>query len=100
MFVFVISADNIVLFPGSKGRVILVDFGVSKRFPVLEGNQTCGAQTHMSPEKARSLNYDDRSDVWAAICTLFQMMTGKGPWLEEYSHLSSLLYVVSMAKYK
>ncbi len=83
-----LKPGNVMITP--EGRVKLLDFGLAKS---LEGTATRNsisatlAQTHagtvlgtpsyMSPEQARGIALDERSDVWAFGCVLYEMLTGR-----------------------
>ena len=76
------------------GVVKVVDFGLAK---AVEGGSTSGDPTaafilarggdcdgavigtaaYMSPEQARGLGVDKRTDIWAFGCVLFEMLTGR-----------------------
>jgi serine/threonine protein kinase len=72
-----ISPQNIVV--TFSGDVKVVDFGVAKSIQAHEdpGAQLKGKVPYMSPEQAKGLPIDSRSDVFAAGVVLFELTTGK-----------------------
>ncbi len=87
---------NIILFRGSSDRigpgaapsVKVLDFGLGKALAPL-GHDTAlhgltgtspgillGTAAYMSPEQARAEVVDERADIWAFGCVLFEMLTG------------------------
>jgi eukaryotic-like serine/threonine-protein kinase len=75
---------NIKITPG--GAVKVLDFGLGKMTgPQGEHARTMGTIDgavlgtvgYMSPEQARGLPVDKRTDVWAFACVLFEMLTGR-----------------------
>ena len=84
---------NVKLTP--QGRVKLLDFGVAKavrgtdaivdlsRAPATgtEPNtllgQIVGSPSYMSPEQARGLHVDERTDIWSFGCLLYELLAGK-----------------------
>src|SRR5215831_17508844 len=83
---------NVKLTPD--GKVKVLDFGLAKIFEpdqpdvnssqsptVLSGatkpNVLLGTLAYMSPERVRGKNSDERSDVWAFGCVLYELLTGK-----------------------
>jgi eukaryotic-like serine/threonine-protein kinase len=73
------------------GAVKLLDFGIAKSLgaeadllsqPTLTGPATragvvLGTPAYMSPEQVRSAPVDQRTDVWALGCLLYEMLTGR-----------------------
>jgi serine/threonine protein kinase/tetratricopeptide (TPR) repeat protein len=75
------------------GRLLVMDFGLAR---TLEGDgmtQTgaiVGTMEYMSPEQALGKELDQRSDIFALGLILYEMLTGKGPFVAE-SALASLI---------
>jgi serine/threonine-protein kinase len=81
------------------GTVKVLDFGIAKaldpRFltgpgpaalttpAMTEAGFILGTAAYMSPEQARGKFVDQRTDVWAFGCVLFEMLTGKPAFLGE-----------------
>ena len=81
-----------------EGRVKVLDFGLAKAFetdPTLRGNPTMsptltsagtrdgtimGTAAYMSPEQARGLPLDKRTDIWAFGCLLYECLTARSPF--------------------
>ena len=73
------------------GTVKVLDFGISKSIDpqaisgapasltptVTEAGVILGTAAYMSPEQARGRFVDQRTDVWAFGCLLFEMLTGQ-----------------------
>ena len=84
---------NIVLQPvagpaSSDVRAKVLDFGLAKSLttdgaagavvsiPDTSDGRVLGTPEYMSPEQARGLPIDKRTDIWAFGCVLFEMLTG------------------------
>ena len=82
---------NIKLAPG--GKVKVLDFGLAKALTDASGNTTLsnsptlvsgstggviiGTAPYMSPEQARGLEVDARTDIWAFGCVLYELLTSR-----------------------
>jgi len=93
-----LKPSNVALMPN--GTVKVLDFGLAK---VLESQQedagghaatvtdlgppgvTLGTPAYMSPEQARGLPVDKRTDIWAFGCVLFEMLAGQRAFVGETS---------------
>lgn len=77
-----------------QGRVKILDFGLAKAIWGSEADQDlshvgealcavsiaghiAGTPAYMSPEQARGKNVDERTDIWAFGCLLYELVTGK-----------------------
>ncbi|HVJ20505.1 MAG TPA: protein kinase, partial [Polyangiaceae bacterium] len=77
-----VKPPNIFLLSGDRPKVL--DFGVAKIADaanvVTARGVAVGTPRYMSPEQARGINVDGRSDVYAVGLLLFEMITGVGPF--------------------
>ena len=81
----------------SEGTVKVLDFGLAKaasagaatadqtQSPTATAGGTregviLGTAAYMSPEQARGLKVDKRTDIWAFGCVLYEMLTGRLPF--------------------
>jgi serine/threonine-protein kinase len=82
---------NISLSPG--GQVKLLDFGLARALepdlphlhsqlstatsPPSDAGRVLGTAPYMSPEQARGLEVDRRTDIWSLGCVLYELVTGR-----------------------
>jgi Tol biopolymer transport system component/predicted Ser/Thr protein kinase len=89
---------NIKITPA--GKIKVLDFGLAKAFSKDSGpsdlsklptarvyetgtGMILGTAAYMSPEQARGRTLDQRTDIWAFGCCLYQALTGKAPFQGE-----------------
>ncbi len=77
-----IKPDNLLI--GSAGEAVVADFGLARALAQEAGlsatNQVMGTPHYFSPEQARGLELDGRSDLYSLGVTLFRCATGVLPF--------------------
>ncbi|MFI5208120.1 MAG: protein kinase [Gemmatimonadales bacterium] len=80
-----VKPDNILL-EGTRGRVMVTDFGIAKALTsdggtLTEAGVAIGTPAYMSPEQAAGdRNIDGRSDLYSLGVVAYQMLTGELPF--------------------
>lgn len=77
-----VQPANLVLTP--EGRIVIVDFGVAPRgegdIEAGVGDAFAGTSAYAAPEQIEHGLADERSDVWALACVLYEMIVGVPPF--------------------
>jgi serine/threonine protein kinase len=88
-----IKPGNLLITP--KGQLRILDFGLAL---LTEGSKLTqldtkvGTVAYMSPEQAQGIEVDHRTDVWALGCVLYEMVSGRRPFLGHYDQ--ALVYSI------
>lgn len=76
--------------PDGSPTIKIVDFGISKQIGHTGGDraepvdpQVLGSPFYMAPEQMLADPVDERSDIWALGAILFEMLTGRTPFVGE-----------------
>lgn len=72
-----IKPSNIMLRPD--GSICIIDFGIAKDAQIQTGmtvGNVIGTSGYMSPEQAKGLNIDHRTDIYSLGCLFFFILTG------------------------
>ena len=86
-----IKPANILLARGPDGseRAVLVDFGLARPLDpalgshITQAGAAIGTPAYMSPEQARGLALDARSDVYGLGAVLYEMVVGTPPFIDQ-----------------
>jgi len=79
-----IKPGNVMLTPS--GDVKVMDFGIARAISDASSTMTqtaavVGTAQYLSPEQARGEPVDSRSDVYSAGCLLYELLTGRPPFI-------------------
>ena len=75
-----LKPQNIMLDPN--GRVYVMDFGIARSIDsrMTRTGAIIGTPDYMSPEQAKGVEIDTRSDIFSAGIIFYEMLTGRSPF--------------------
>ena len=93
-----VKGGNILITPS--GEVKVTDFGIARAFgggdELTQTGSVMGTATYFSPEQAQGKQVDPRSDLYSLGVVLFEMVTGRPPFVGEspvaiaYKHVQEM----------
>jgi len=98
-----IKPSNIMveILADGKIKVKVVDFGIAKKVTenadeiqkLTQTGEVFGTPLYMSPEQCRGDKLDERSDVYALGCVLFEALTGAPPFVGQSSIATIMMHL-------
>jgi len=75
-----VSPTNVII--GSSGEVKLIDFGIARQGAAIRDEEGVrpGKASYMSPEQARGVPLDGRSDIFSVGTMLYEITVGRRLW--------------------
>ncbi|GAA4636774.1 hypothetical protein GCM10023196_087850 [Actinoallomurus vinaceus] len=82
------------LFLLEEGRVKICDFGIARladATKITATGSSAGTPLYMAPEQIQGGQVDQRTDLYAFGCVLYELLTG-ATWVDTDSHVGAVLY--------
>lgn len=79
-----VKPENVLL--DNAGHAVLIDLGLARPVPHGEDDLArtrCGTDEYWSPEMVRKEHYSTATDVWSASVLVYELLSGKSPFLPE-----------------
>ena len=81
-------ANVMILNQGSERLIKIMDFGLAQlaeRLKLTDLDTTLGTMAYMSPEQTEGAGTDQRTDLWALGCVMYEMISGQLPFRGDYN---------------
>ncbi len=88
-----IKSSNIMI--TDEGKVKIMDFGLAKIGAGIHSTNAgtrMGTTVYMSPEQLNGENVDHQTDIWSFGVVLYEMLTGRMPFWNEYEQ--AIIYLI------
>lgn len=79
-----VKPSNMLVEPGDSQHLLLTDFGIAKvrgSRGITKTGTTIGTPEYMAPEQAEGKEIDQRADVYALGCVLYEALSGRPPFV-------------------
>lgn len=79
-----VKPSNMLVEPGDDQHLLLTDFGIAKvrgSRGITKTGTTIGTPEYMAPEQAEGKEIDQRADVYALGCVLYEALSGRPPFV-------------------
>ena len=81
-------ANVMILDQGAERLIKIMDFGLAQlaeRSRLTDLDTTLGTMAYMSPEQTEGAGTDQRTDLWALGCVMYEMISGQLPFRGDYN---------------